>query len=126
VTFLEAQVKRLDSTIADQLTCIPHTLETIPGIGPVFAGGIVAEVGDIARFEYDQAKVAKFAGFKWKKHQSGDFTAEETRMTRTGNRYLRYYLRRPTRCGCMTASMVPTMNENIAKCGSTNTNVRLC
>lgn len=91
VTFLEGQLKRLDGAIAEQLECIPHTLETIPGIGPVFAGGIVAEIGDIARFEYDQAKVAKFAGFKWHKHQSGDFRAEETRMTRTGNRYLRYY-----------------------------------
>ena len=91
VTFLEGQIKRLDSAIGEQLACIPHTLETIPGIGPVFAGGIVAELGDVARFEYDQAKVAKFAGFKWKKHQSGDFTAEETRLTRTGNRYLRYY-----------------------------------
>ena len=91
ITFLEGQLKRLDSTIAEHLECIPHTLETIPGIGPVFAGGIMAELGDIARFEFDQAKVAKFAGFKWKKHQSGDFTAEQTRMTRTGNRYLRYY-----------------------------------
>ena len=91
VTFLEGQVKRLDSAIAEQLECIPHTLETIPGIGPVFAGGIVAELGDPARFEYDQAKVAKFAGFKWKKHQSGEFTAEETHLTRTGNRFLRYY-----------------------------------
>jgi transposase len=91
LTFLEGQVKRLDSAISEQMTTIAHTLETIPGIGPVFAGGIVAELGDIARFEYDQAKVAKFAGFKWKKHQSGDFTAEETRLTRTGNRYLRYY-----------------------------------
>jgi transposase len=91
ITFLEGQIKRLDSAISEQLTTIPHTLETIPGIGPVFARGIVAELGDIARFAYDQAKVAKFAGFKWKKHQSGDFTAEETRLTRTGNRYLRYY-----------------------------------
>jgi transposase len=91
ISFLEGQVKRLDSAIAEQLAGIPHTLETIPGIGPVFAGGIIAEVGDIARFEYDQAKVAKFAGFKWKKHQSGDFTAEETRLSRTGNRFLRYY-----------------------------------
>jgi len=91
VTFLEGQIKRLDSAIADQLTSIPHTLETIPGVGPVFAGGIVAELGDIARFEYQQATVAKFAGFKWRKHQSGDFTAEETHLTRTGNRYLRYY-----------------------------------
>jgi transposase len=63
----------------------------VQGIGPVFAGGIVAENGDVARFDYDQAKVAKFAGFKWKKHQSGDFTAEETRLSGTGNRYLRYY-----------------------------------
>jgi transposase len=91
VTFLEGQLKRLDSAIAEQLADIPHTLETIPGIGPVFAGGIVAELGDLARFEYDQAKVAKFAGFKWKQHQSGDFTAEETHLTRTGNHYLRYY-----------------------------------
>jgi hypothetical protein len=91
ITFLDTQIKRLDTAIAETLTTIPHTLETIPGIGPVFAGGIVAEVGDVARFAYDQAKVAKFAGFKWHKHQSGDFTAEETRLTGTGNRYLRYY-----------------------------------
>jgi transposase len=92
VTFLEGQIKRLDTTIAEQLALIPHTLESIPGIGPVFAGGIVAEIGDLARFEYDQAKVAKFAGFKWHKHQSGNFSAEETALTRTGNHYLRYYL----------------------------------
>jgi len=92
IAFLDGQIKRLDTALAETLAAIPHTLETIPGIGPVFAGGIVAEVGDVARFEYDQAKVAKFAGFKWKKHQSGDFTAEQTRLTRTGNRYLRYYL----------------------------------
>ncbi len=91
VTFLDTQIKRLDSAIAEQVASMPHSLETIPGIGPVFAGGIVAEVGDLARFDYDQAKVAKFAGFKWKKHQSGEFTAEETHLTRTGNRYLRYY-----------------------------------
>jgi len=91
ITFLEGQLKRLDTAIAEQLSAIPHTLETIPGIGSVFAGGIVSELGDLARFEYDQAKVAKYAGFKWKKHQSGDFTAEETHLTRTGNRYLRYY-----------------------------------
>ncbi len=91
IMFLDGQIKRLDTVLAETLATIPHTLETIPGIGPVFAGGILAEVGDVARFEYDQAKVAKFAGFKWHKHQSGDFTAEQTRLTRTGNRYLRYY-----------------------------------
>ena len=92
ITFLERQVKRLDTAIAHQLENIPHTLDTIPGMGPVFCAGIIAEIGDPARFNYDQAKVAKYAGFKWRKRQSADFQAEETRLTRTGNRYLRYYL----------------------------------
>src|SRR3712207_8409507 len=43
-------------------------------------------------FRSDEAKVAKFAGFTWRKHQSGQFVAEETPLTRRGNAYLRYYL----------------------------------
>jgi transposase len=91
ITFLERQEKRLNAAIAERMEVIPHTLDTIPGFGPVFSGGIIAEIGGIERFESDQAKVAKFAGFKWRKRQSADFQADETRLTRTGNRYLRYY-----------------------------------
>ena len=91
ITFLEEMEKRLSIAIAEQMETIPHTLDTIPGFGPVFSAGIIAEIGDIERFDYDQAKVAKFAGFKWRRHQSGEFEADETRLTRTGNRYLRYY-----------------------------------
>jgi len=90
ITFLERRVKRLDTAIAHQLEPIPHTLDTIPGLGPVFSASIIAEIGNLARFDYNQAKVAKYAGFKWRKHQSADFQAQETRLTRTGNRYLRY------------------------------------
>ncbi len=89
---MERQVKRLDSAIAEQVSQLPQTLESIPGIGPVFAAGISSEIGDIRRFDGDEAKVAKFAGFKWRKHQSGQFTADETELTRRGNAYLRYYL----------------------------------
>ena len=92
IGFLERQIQRLEGAVAAQLTEIPHTLETIPGIGPVYAGGIISEIGDLARFGYDETKVAKFAGCKWKRHQSGQFTAEERELTRTGNKYLRYYL----------------------------------
>lgn len=46
----------------------------------------------VERFDYNEAKVAKFAGLKWRKTQSADFQADETRLTHTGNRYLRYYL----------------------------------
>jgi len=91
ISFLERQEKRLASAIAERMETIPHTLDTIPGFGPVFSGGIIAEIGNLARFDYHQAKVAKYAGFKWRKIGSADFEAEETRLTRTGNRYLRYY-----------------------------------
>jgi len=91
ITFLERQEKRLRTAIAQQLAPIPHTLDTIPGFGPVFSAGIIAEIGGVERFDYNQAKVAKYAGLKWRKHRSADFEAEETRLSRTGNRYLRYY-----------------------------------
>src|SRR5699024_11638611 len=57
----------------------------------VFAAGIIAEIGQIERFE-DETKIAKYAGLYWRKHQSGRFTAEDTSLTRNGNQYLRYYL----------------------------------
>ncbi|MBA4496591.1 IS110 family transposase [Paenactinomyces guangxiensis] len=88
---ITAQIKQLDKAIQKLLDGIPNTLQTIPGIGPVFCAGILAEIGDIERFK-DQASLAKYAGLSWQKHQSGSFQAEETNMIRTGNRYLRYYL----------------------------------
>jgi transposase len=91
ISQLEGLQKRLDTAIAEQMQDIPNTLTTIPGIGPVFAAGIIAEIGGIERFDYNEAKVAKFAGFKWRKSGSADFKAEETPMTRTGNPFLRYY-----------------------------------
>lgn len=88
---IQAQIKQLDKAIEKVLDGIPNTLQTIPGIGPVYCAGILAEIGDIARFK-DQASLAKYAGLTWSKHQSGKFQAEETNMIRSGNRYLRYYL----------------------------------
>lgn len=85
------QIKELDKAISKILEGIPSTLQTIPGIGPVYCAGILAELGSIERFK-DQASVAKYAGLVWSKHQSGKFQAEETKMIRSGNRYLRFYL----------------------------------
>ena len=91
INSLQCQLKRLDRAIADHMRPITQTLNTIPGIGEVFASGIIAEIGGVARFEYDQAKVANYAGFKWRQRQSANFQAAHTPMTRSGNRYLRYY-----------------------------------
>ena len=88
---LEKQVKVLDKAIEQQFEIIPNTLTSIPDIGKVYSAGIIAEIGDIRRFN-SQASVAKFAGLVWTQHQSGEFEAEHSRMIKSGNRYLRYYL----------------------------------
>ena len=90
---LKQQVKELDKAIEKLLEIIPESqcLLSIPGIGPVYAAGILAEIGQIERFE-DQAKLAKYAGLYWKRKQSGNRESERTSLTRTGNHYLRYYL----------------------------------
>ena len=90
---LKQQIKELDKAIETLLEAIPESqcLLSIPGVGPVFTAGILAEIGQIERFE-DQAKLAKYSGLYWKKKQSGSWESERTSLTRTGNHYLRYYL----------------------------------
>lgn len=88
---LESQVKALDKAIEQQFEIIPNTLTSVPGIGKVYSAGIIAEVGDIHRFQ-SQASLAKFAGLVWSQHQSGDYEAENTHLIKSGNRFLRYYL----------------------------------
>ncbi len=88
---MEKQIKVLDKAIEQQFEIIPNTLTSIPGIGKVYSAGIIAEIGDIHRFQ-SQASVAKFAGLVWTQHQSGEFEAQNTRLIKSGNRFLRYYL----------------------------------
>ena len=88
---LQSQIKDLEAAIQKQFEIIPNTIISVPGIGKVYSAGIIAEIGDIRRFQ-SQASVAKYAGLVWNKHQSGIFDAEDTRLIKSGNRFLRYYL----------------------------------
>ncbi|MCD7947985.1 MAG: transposase [Oscillospiraceae bacterium] len=87
---IQTQIKTLDKEIARQFENIPNTLTSVPGIGPVFSAGIIAEIGDINRFD-GQAGLAKYAGLTWTQHQSGQFEAQNTRLIKSGNRS-QYYL----------------------------------
>jgi len=93
IRFFEKQISLIDKAIARELAAFPgaQVLLSVPGLGPVFVAGIIAEVQDINRFDTD-AQLARFASIVWKKSQSGDFCADETPMMRSGNNYLRYYL----------------------------------
>lgn len=88
---INEQIKAFDKAISEQIKIIPNTLSSISGIGTVYAAGIIAEIGDINRFD-NQAALAKYAGLAWTQYQSGSFEAQNTRLIKSGNRYLRYYL----------------------------------
>src|SRR5699024_1737280 len=107
----EKQIKEIDKSIERIMKGVPQTLQTVPGIGPVFTAGIIAEIGQIERFE-DEAKIAKYAGLYWRKHQSGRFTADDTSLSRNGNQYLRYYL---VEAANLVRRHVPEYKEYYAK-----------
>ena len=112
ITFLETQITQAEAWIASALTQYPtmQQLQTIPGFGRTCAAGIGAEIGSLDRFlggtkwdarrRRDRPKnlrdaedaIAKMAGLWWPRAQSGEFEAEERRMAKSGNDYLRYYL----------------------------------
>ena len=89
----QTEINTVDRAIENIMETIDvaQSLLSIPGIGPVYAAGIIAEIGQIDRFDHE-SKLAKYAGLYWPKHQSGKFQKENTSMSKSGNRYLRYYL----------------------------------
>jgi transposase len=88
---IEQQVKELDKAIASYMELFPAILQSIPGIGPVYSAGILAEIADIKRFN-NHAALAKYAGITWSRYQSGGYEAANTRLILSGNKYLKYYL----------------------------------
>lgn len=95
VRALEDEVKTVDKAIERAIKGINHaeyqSLTSIPGVGPVLASGILSEIGTITSFDSHNA-LAKYAGLTWRVNQSGNYSSDDTRMTKTGNKYLRYYL----------------------------------
>ena len=87
----EKSIQRLDQDIAGYIEAVPNPLLSLRGWGPVITAGILAEIADIARFPGDP-QLAKYAGLVWRKHASSHFVAEDTRLSKVGNVYLRYYL----------------------------------
>jgi transposase len=97
ISHMESEVRKIDKEIAKLMKGIPQTLISVKGIGDVLAAGIIAEIGDIKRFDNHNA-LAKYAGLVWSQHQSGAFEAEDTKRVLTGNKYLRYYLIQAANC----------------------------
>jgi transposase len=56
----------------------------------VITAGLLAEIVDITRFA-EHKHLARYAGLTWEKRSTGNFISQNTRLTKVGNKYLRYY-----------------------------------
>jgi transposase len=88
IVLLEQQVHSVDEAIAELLAGIEQHVASIPGIGPVLAATIVAEIGDIDRFPRLEALVA-YAGIDPSVFASGQFEGKRQHISKRGSPYLR-------------------------------------
>lgn len=92
VDHLDEEVSELDAEIARIMEgSMAELLLTIPGIGPVNASVIAAEIGAPESFD-DAKKLIAFAGIDASKSQSGKFEGDQEHMSKRGSGYLRYAL----------------------------------
>ena len=83
-------MKRLDQHIARCIEPVPNPIITVKGLGPVITAGLLAEIVDISRFP-EHKHLAQYFGISWTKRSSGGFVSQNSRMTKVGNPYGRYY-----------------------------------
>ncbi len=72
-----------------------HLLRTIPGVGPLTASMLIAEIGDIKRFP-SVKQLTAFAGLDSAVHESGTFKSKKNRISKRGSSYLRTALYQAT------------------------------
>lgn len=89
IDHLDREIGELDAEIARLLDPeVGSLLQSIPGIGPVCAATIAAEVGDPDRFD-EPKKLVAYAGMDSSKFQSGGFDGDEQHMSKRGSAPLR-------------------------------------
>lgn len=91
IRYLQRSMKHLDRLIARHIDPVPNPLITIKGLGAVITAGILAEIADIRRFP-EHPHLAQYMGLTWHKSASGRFVSQNTRLTKVGDAYLRYYV----------------------------------
>ena len=91
IELLDSQLFHTELEMANLVTCLHSVIMTIPGIGFINGGMILGEIGDIHHFS-ELKKLLAFTGLDPSVHQSGNFQAQRTRMSKRGSRVLRYAL----------------------------------
>lgn len=103
ILFLQGEIALLDKQIKSVVQEMDSPIMSIPGISYTLAAMILAEVGDVERFE-SPAKLLAFAGLEPSTYQSGNFTASHATMVKRGSKYLRWAILNAARLVCMRDS----------------------
>ena len=88
---LDKEVDLIEKEIKAIVDASGTTLMTIPGIGYIYASVIMAEIGDITRFDSPD-KLQAFAGLDPTKYESGTYVGNSNKMVKRGSTYLRWAL----------------------------------
>jgi transposase len=91
IELLEAQRDQVEVALEALMAQVPQFLTSIPGIGLATGAALLAEIGDVSRFESVEKLVA-YAGIDASVYQTGQFTATEAHMSKRGSPYLRLAL----------------------------------
>ena len=100
IQFFQKQIHDIDKRIKEILKEIDTPILSIPGISFKLAGSILAEIGDISRFD-SPSKLLAFAGLDPSMYQSGKFFSTHSVMVKRGSKYLRFALMNASRMVCM-------------------------
>ena len=103
IQFIQEQLDDVEKRIKQILKEINSPILTIPGISFKTAGSILAEIGDISRFD-SPAKLLAFAGLDPSMYQSGKFFSTHSVMVKRGSKYLRFALMTAARMVCLNDS----------------------
>ena len=89
----QKQIKDIDLNIKTLMEIINSPITSIPGISYILGAMIISEISDIKRFS-NPSKLLAFAGLDPVIKQSGNFQADQMKISKRGSTYLRYAIYR--------------------------------
>ena len=99
IRVFDAEIAEIEAEIDRIMTEIDSPITTIPGIGNRMGAMILAEIGDISRFDSPDRLLA-YSGISPSTYQSGKLSNAYAHMEKRGSRYLRYALFNAARYVC--------------------------
>ncbi len=99
IDILSSEISEIEAAIDEIMATLNSPITTIPGIKNRMGAMILAELGDISRFD-NPDQILAYAGLSPSTYQSGQLTSSYAHMEKRGSRYLRYALFNATKFVC--------------------------